>query len=372
MTKKLLFCHHDIKVLDRLLARPTAGKNVVIPCYIIADLIRTVAANEPHLVVVSNDMDPGVSTNNVEQRLRLAGFDLPVVVLTHEAVSDTQLDGLWRKLAGSKHEFSMLRRETLEHSIITETTFDLIATEGVVEDAAVQENRVLALLAAGANNQYRAKAYLHAVVANQLRMAGDWTLGLLRNDVSVYLWRSQLFRFVSLLAHYVPGVDIDCLPMPHSSSDKLDFVHTALSGEAFYALNAVRHFGIKPICQSALWQAGQIETRLNSQLPAEAAQLAGWGTIIHQVATATIVAMDALLTRASPGAHLADRRARTQFAMFYWFWNLTEFQKNTELLWNLADEFNAGRRATSLEPFCSFFDFADRIQTDQQCRLMQN
>ena len=361
---KLMFCFDDQRVLDRLVDRPLAGQNVVMPCHPGDDLISLVASTEPHLVVIFRD-GPDAS-DALQSRLREAGFYLPILTIDARSVDDRQLDEVWRRLQSCSRNYSGFEFDSEDYEILTETSpeEDTQAASAVSSDSAAQENRFLALLTVAKTHHCKARAYLKAARATERHCKSDWVLSVLAENSTAYLWRTQLFRYVSALAHYVPGVDVECLPLAYPPSSKLDYLPTALAPHAYYALCAVRAFGINPQCSQALWEVGQLQAGVEKRVSSDCAQFAGWARLVRKTASANIDFLDACL--ANNPARLAAmeeaRHGQNQRRIFCHWWNLTEFVDAPERLSGLVGEFHAGRRSEGIPAFDSFFRFTERIQ----------
>ena len=358
--------------------RPLAGQNVVIQCLAGNNAIAMAAATEPHVILLLEN-GLGVYPNGLERHFRESGFQMPMLILPADQLDETQLDEVWRRLQGLYRGSVQVERDPESYRVLTEEEFG----PGKPKDRAaenareVQENRFLALLTAGKAHHCRARAYLQEAMATQRNYEADWTLAVLSGDARGYLWRAQLFRYVSTLAHYIPGVEVDCLPLPHPATQSLDFLHKALPAEAFYALNAIRTFGTNPELDENLWEVGQIETTRGPRLTEDAARLAGWACAIRQAASAHIDVMEACLSENSESMTALGhtRNSRNSLSIFLRLWGLTRLEGSTDGprdLWTLVDQFRAGRKPVGIGVFSSFYEFVDRVQQEEQARLARN
>lgn len=366
---KLLFCHPSHSLLRRLLDRPLAGHSLVVPCPQATNLIPVAAATEPHLIVLGAETQ-GTFPQALQSSLRQAGFYAPVVILTSAHPSDQELDDIWRQLQISNRKLSRPQFDAQSYTVMTEKLDKPRRSERVVapKDLAAQENRFLALLASGALCHQRAKAYQRTAAATEHYLASDWALATLSGEGRAYLWRTQLFRHASVLAHYIPGVEVECLPLPHPPSSKLDYLYNALSGEALYALCAIRAFGIDPGCERTLWKLGQIQTAQESNCSDVCTRLAGWSGLMRQVAAAHVHVLDTCLSGSSAMENVPQEshRSRCRQQIFCRWWKFTGFLTSPESLGRLSEEFHSGRRAVGVPSFDSFFEFAEQIQQGVQ------
>ena len=364
-TMKLLFFHNDPKLLHRLMQRPFAAQNLVIPCTERSELLALAAATEPHLVVIAAD-DAEFSQKEIEASLRVVGFHTRILVMPRDRQDDRHLDAIWLSLRCFPREPLGAEFDTEHYSVLSEKDFETTGARPRTppEDSSIQEDRFLGLLATGALHHARAQAYLSAAIATQRNYQCEWTLAALSSDAAAYLWRCQLFRYVGTLAHYIPGIDTECLPLPHPPARRLDYLPLALAPEALYALDALRAFGANLGFARGLWDVGQLEVAQDPRLPGGAAQLAGWAAALRETALAHIRMLDACL--AENPTHLPafrnNRHSRNLQRIFCQWWGLTDFMASPDKLLGLVREFQSGRRAADIRSSCSFYEFVERIQ----------
>ena len=371
---KILLCHSNPKAMAQLMESPLAAGNLVIQCLHGRDLIPTLAATEPHLVVIGGDK-LGSSPEEIETGLRMAGFRTRTIVLRDNSQKDGFQD-VWRSLLSSPCASMPVEYDLQNYIVLAEKSigdrdeFDPPSGDALEK----QENRLLALLGAGATLHAQADLYLKTAIETERNYQGEWALGVLTGDAKAYLWRAQLFRYVSALAHYVPGVDASCLPLPNPPSTKMDFLPVALSGEAFYALNAVRAFGMNRKVENGLWKVGQFETTQYPRLAEDISRLSGWASIVREAAISHVQVLGACLAK-NP-ARLAEldenRHTRIGQKIFAEFWGLKDALGSSGALHRLAKEFHNGRRAVGIRGFCSFSEFVDRTQQEAQVHLSRN
>jgi hypothetical protein len=372
---KILFCHNNLKLVDRLLERPLAAGNVLVQCVHGRDLIPMLASAEPHLVVIGGDK-LGASPKSLERDLREAGFRTPILIMQENRKDDGLLDDIWRSLKALSGEPVPPEYDPQNYIVLGETSLSSRCgcnpeTAEILES---QENRFLAMLGAGMLHHSRSATYLKISIETERNYQREWASAVISGHAMGYLWRAQLFRYVSTLAHYIPGVDAKCLALPHPSSPKLDFVHKALSAEAFYGLNAVRTFGMNPKLEKILWEVGQIETTQNERLADDVSRLAGWSSVMREAAVAHVQVIGACLS--NDPARLAElaqnRHTRILSSIFTEFWDLNAAIGCSGGLQRLTNEFHHGRRAVGIREFESFFEFVDRIQQQEQNHLITN
>jgi hypothetical protein len=369
---KLMFCHHDVNVMQRLLDRPAGGENVVILCQNAAEIFRLIAATEPHLIVIGGKFVAAPS--KLATRLRIAGFQIPIRVMPAAPPNDGQLDDIWATLKSSAREFGKFDPGPHAYAVLAEQNFpgSTISTKKPSPNAFLEENRFLALLDVGEIHNC-ARRYLEAAKLNEDRCEGDWASAIATGSSKAYLWRTQLFRYVGTLAHYVPGVEIDCLPLPHMPARKLDYLYKALSSEALYGMNAVRSFGINAACGKALWDLGQLQTTEGPQLSEHVMRLLGWTRFLRSVASAHVDIVNSCLTNnLGNDASFGKGCSRNQQRLFGEWWNLKTLITSPTNVRRVVNEFHAGRRASGIPPHESFFDLVDRTQKELQIHPANN
>jgi hypothetical protein len=364
---KLLFFHTDPALLARLLDRPTAAQNLVISCTEPGELIPLVAATEPHLIVLAGDGDKG-ALEEIGSSLRGLGFHARILVLPRDRWDDMHLDAVWSTLRSFPREPLLAEFNSQHYEVLTEKESRPAEDLKSAESVAAQENRLLALLETGTLRHARAQAYLRAAIATQRHYGGEWTAAALAGDPKAYIWRGQLFRYVSVLAHSVPGVDTECLPLPHPPAERLDYLPAALPPEAFYALQALRAFGVSSGFAQGLWNVGQFDAGKDSWTPENAVQVAGWATAMREIAVVHLRVLKACLAGASARtlAFQSDRHSTNLQRIFCLWWRLHHFTDAPRRLSGLVEEFHSGRRAFGVSAFCSFYQFVEQIQRQNQ------
>jgi hypothetical protein len=371
---KMLLCHKDLRLVQRLLDCPSAGTNILVHCPTSDHLVSMVAATEPHLVVIGG-RDLGASPESLQRRLVEAGFRMPVRLLPGGRPSDKQLDELWTALAASSGRLDEVDFDPETYTVLTEGQFEVPPPRTAVSDSDKerQENRFLALLAGGTENHRRACAYLAAVENAERHHELHWLSAALAGEPTGYVWRNQLFRYLSFFAHYLPGVEVECLPLPCPASTTIEYLHTGLSGEALYAFSAVRAFGIDKGCEQALWKLGQILIRAEDRPREDGARLAGWTRLLHNVTRAHVMVLEASLcgNLAQFAALKTTRRKQVAFQVFCRWWNLTDLA-SVSVMDRLVVGFGSGRRAAGTAAFDSFYKFTEKIQAQARQDLGLN
>jgi hypothetical protein len=373
---KMLLCHSNRDLLPRLLRRPGAEGHVVILCLDPSLLIPMVGEIEPHLVLLGAKGLP-VPPETLMTGLREIGFYARVLQVPEDLETDQQLDAVWRALGASSRDHHAVDYDPQHYTVVSETEHPTTASKPFPAscfDLPTQENRLLALLEAGTTQHVRAQSYLQAASATHESYEKEWTLAVLCGDMMAYLWRSQLFRYLSALVHYIPGVETECLPLPHPPARRLDCLHSTLSVEALYALSAAQSFGLNPHIACGLANVGQLGNHNGPPLGALAVRLTGWTLLLREAAHANAQVLDACLS-AQPAdlrALRQDRSHRNLQRLFCAWWGLGEFGDSPEPLERTAREFRQGRRAMGIPAFCSFSKFSARREVPKTRRFHGN
>ena len=332
----------------------------------------TVAATEPHLVLLGGD-ELGVPPKTVEAGLRRLGVHCRILVVSDQCPNDDRLDAIWFTLEALPRDYLTMDVDSQNYSILASPACGLPAPSTPEDSHGKQANRFLALLECGTRHHRLACAYHRAAVRSHRSCEREWTIGAIIGGPFSLLWRTQLSRYLATLAHYLPGVDVQCVPLPHPPANPFDSVQNPFSAEGWYAFSALCAFGLhKPFAnelQKLLAVDGDPETH---SLPSIAG-LAGWTTFFQRIACAHIRVMGATLT--SDSSQLlslkTNRHTCNQHRLFCRVWGLPMFVEAPEALADLVDEFRAGRRAHDIKPFVSFRKFITR-DTREDGRLSPN
>jgi len=372
----MLVCHSNRDLLRRLLQRPGAEGHAVVLCHNPSLLIPMVGEIEPHLVLLGAKGLP-VPPETLMTGLREIGFYARVLQVPEDLETDQQLDGVWRALGASSRDHRAVEFDPQRYTVVSETEHPAPIAKAIplsCFDLATRENRPLALLEARTTQHADARSYLQAASATHESYQKEWTLAVLCGDMMAYLWRSQLIRYLSALVHYIPGVETECLPLPHPPARRLDCLHSTLSVEALYALSAAQSFGLNPHIACGLANVGQLGNHSGPPLGALAVRLAGWTLLLREAAHANAQVLDACLSDqpADLRALRQDRSHRNVQRLFCAWWGLSEFADSTEPLERIAREFRQGRRAIGIPAFCSFSKFFERPEVPKTRRFHAN
>jgi hypothetical protein len=158
-----------------------------------------------------------------------------------------------------------------------------------------------------------------------------------------------------------------CQSFAYPVSPKYDYLYTTVAAEAHYALTALRTVGDGPI-QRALRETIDIEVTQEQRLLKDCLTFCGWAGLMRQVAHAHVQVLDACLAN-KPARLVAlseTRHSRNTLHTFCRWWNLTDKLATAEGLQRIVSSFHSGRRAVGIEPYFSFYEFAQMIQEAKQ------
>jgi hypothetical protein len=356
---KIVICHNNRNLVTRLLARPLASSHTVSLCLQPTALHACVAENEPHLVLLGGD-NLAVRPKALEKALRELGFRTRILVVPND-LEDARLDAIWFTLQAFTRCYAPMEHDQQHYTVLGEIEngeiFDVSAPEPVWEPPA-QEDRFLALLEAATREHLLSKAYLKAALATQRNFQRDWSLAVVRHNPLAYQWRTQLFRYVGALSHYVPGVESQCLPLPYPAARGMDLLPQALSDAGRYAHGAAQWFGLPSGVALALAKATETKVDMGNLAPV-VGFLGGWTLFVREAAVAHCKIMDACLREdlALLRSLRATRHTRNQQRIFGVWWQLPEFMEPTDALQKLVGEFRQGRRSINCAHFGSFAEF---------------
>jgi hypothetical protein len=314
---------------------------------------------EPHLVLLGGD-NLAVQPKALEKTLRGLGFHTRILVVPNEC-EDTRLDSIWFTLAAFTRSYAPVEHDPQHYTVLGEIengdVIDMPAPDPI-GDLPAQQDRFLALLEAATREHLQAKAYLQAALATQRSFHRDWSLAVVRRNPLAFHWRTQLFRYIGALSHYVPGIESQCLPLPYPAARGMDLLPPALPDAGRYAHGAAQWFGLPTGVARVLAKAAESKVNMENLAPV-VGFLSGWTNFVREAAVAHCKVMDACLREDLAQLRLlrATRHTRNQQRIFGVWWQLPEFMEATDALQKLVGEFRQGRRSSNRARFESFTEF---------------
>jgi len=192
-------------------------------------------------------------------------------------------------------------------------------TDGWEKVCVKQEARFIRQLQGGRINHQAAKLYLAHLLAQQPGLEEELYYRISHGSYKGLSWARDLaVRWLSLLAHYVPEVELEYLPSPTTPGPAVDYVHHLLSPEALYAVMVMLSAGMSPAIDSnlrALVVEG-FDGQDDTALARISLSLFGLAKYLEGVARAQVALMDTWLDPVafadSPSTHRTyERRAGT-------------------------------------------------------------
>jgi hypothetical protein len=131
---------------------------------------------------------------------------------------------------------------------------------------------------------------------------------------------------------------------------------------------------MNPKVDQCLWEAGQIETTQDARLAEDTSRLAGWASMMREIAIAQVHVVGACLANdpARWSALDENRHTRACPKIFCEFWGLDNLLSGSGGLHRLSNEFHQGRRAVGVGEFWTFSEFVERIHQEAQLQIARN
>ena len=186
-----------------------------------------------------------------------------------------------------------------------------------------------------------ASRYLSQVLVIDRGLRTEIAYRAVHSSFKIFWLREHICRWLGVLAHYLPGVELAYLLPPTPPSPQLDFLHFSAPPESWYTLTAVLNHGIKPSWTQPLHDV--IEKRYSGQdeeaLLQEALILSGWSALLREIALAQVRVMDCALDPDVPWYKdkLPPRRLHRATGIYCDFWHLRHLRENPQHLRPVAD-----------------------------------
>ena len=202
--------------------------------------------------------------------------------------------------------------------------------------AVSQESRfVLQLQTARLDERHqRAQNYHRALQQFDQGLTQEAAYRLAHCSYKIVWLREQIGRWLTVLAHYIPDVEIEHCPAPHNASSRIDYLHYEMPPVFNYAVFSVLAYGMNAAVAEQIQDAvsWQFEGQSERQLVATGCMLFGLNTYLEHLAQAQVEAMSQFLDLESP-FHQPDRGTRNlrrTLGIYFelWGWNY---------LWNMGD-----------------------------------
>ena len=168
---------------------------------------------------------------------------------------------------------------------------------------------------------------------------GEIGVHIIRGDIQAPAdTREQVSRYLAVLAHSVPSVEIDCLPHPRDPAPGYHYVHYVAGLETRYAIACVATFGCNLQAIDAL--LGMIDWHFKGEKRGTVTNislhLAGLLFLTRQVANAHATVMSWLLNRQLPAPFTAVHR--NVLKIFSDFWTFSSRLADPNIFQRFIDE----------------------------------
>ena len=235
--------------------------------------------------------------------------------------------------------------------------------EGWEKICGEQEARFVLQLQTGRTTHAMAKNYFACLVAQQAAFDQELAYRLVHGSYKALSWSRDLaVKWLALLAHYVPGIEPQFLPLAGTPGPALDFVHHEATVEGMYAATAIILSKVRPEVSNAIQEL--LTTRFDRQdgdtLLSMSLKLYGAAKWLEQVGRAQIELMDAWLDPTiveRAGDRNVPRGEHRICGIFRDFYDLNFIVNSPEPLNAILRGFHAG--TTYVEGFWSVPSFAD-------------
>jgi hypothetical protein len=202
---------------------------------------------------------------------------------------------------------------------------------------------VLQLQAAQANHA-AGLHYYRCLIAQQRGLDLELGYRLVHGSYKALSWSRELAgRWLALLCHYLPGVEMDQLPAPMTPGPAVDFVHHVAPKEVVYAGALAIHFGVlAPIATEIRFLVGvQFDQQPETELLQLSIRLYGLAKLLQKIGEAQVRLMGWWLNPQWTEDE-GDRRYRRYVATYRDFWELPFVICSPEPLLDVLANFHSG------------------------------
>jgi len=186
--------------------------------------------------------------------------------------------------------------------------------EGWEKTCEQQEARFVLQLQAGTSEDrhQQAKRYLSILRRFDRGLQNEMAYRIGHGSYKVTELREQIGRWLTVIAHYIAGVELDHCPGPQNPSPHLGFVHHSQPMPYLYAVGCVMMVGINPAIKNQIIEATtwEFNGETDEEIAAVGCRLLGLNSFLKQVATAQVRAMDQFLDRNSEFHQFSDLSRR--------------------------------------------------------------
>jgi hypothetical protein len=213
-----------------------------------------------------------------------------------------------------------------------------------------QEVRFVLQLQAAQANHAAASHYYRCLIAQQRGLDLELGYRLVHGSFKALSWSRELAgRWLALLCHYVPGVELERLPAPMTPGPAVDFVHHAAPEEVLYAAALAIRFGVlASIATEIKFLVGiKFEQQPEAELFQISIRLYGLAKLLQKVGEAQVRLMSWWLNPEWEDDE-DDRRYRRCAATYRDFWNLPFVIRSPQPLLDVLVGFHSGETYVGL------------------------
>lgn len=349
---KIVIVHPDTTVRKRLVEwlEQTRGHAVLSASDWPDDLRAIVAELEPDLVLLHAMKGPA----HLPDMFALLAFEecrfqnLPATSLFTEDGPSGALESLLSEQERIRREKQWLLRDYADEQriIIHDEAYQKFASAeklhvpgpepGWESVASNQECRFLLQLqtAKVENCHQQAQHYYQALRRFDEGLTLEAAYRLAHGSYKIVALREQIARWLTVLAHYIPDIEIEHCPAPHNASSRVDYIHYEMPPVFDYAVFSVLAYGMNAAVAAQIKEAvtWQFEGQSESQLATKGCMLFGLNAYLAQVARAQIEAMSQFLDMESSfyKSEMGNRNLRRTLGIYFEFWGWP-------YLWNMGD-----------------------------------
>lgn len=227
------------------------------------------------------------------------------------------------------------------------------------QELADEQNKLLWLLEGAKKHHARAKEYhrlLCEVAAAELQEACYRTL---HGSCKAWFYsREELARWLAVLSHSVPGIQLEYLPPPGDLGPAHKFIHFYTQHEVNYALVSATLYAHDDFRDG---MASIVGWHLSGKTkPADLiwlnASIRGWVAYARQIAETHLRLMDRWLQDKPTADQITNpcRTLRRDIQLFCEYWQLPRLRNHAESLLAAIHDFHAGVRAVNPPRFPTF------------------
>lgn len=196
------------------------------------------------------------------------------------------------------------------------------------------------------DHHQRAKQYYATLRRFDRGLTREVSYRLAHGSYKIVWLREQIARWLTVLAHYIPDVEIEHCPGARNSSPRVDFIYYEMPPIFNYAVCSVLAFGIRASVADQIKDAvsWKFEGQPESQLITTGCLLFGINAYLAQVAQAQVWSMSHFLAPESSCQQVNphSRNLRRTLGIFFEFWGWEHLWNSDEGIREITRKFHSG------------------------------